>query len=233
MKDILLVGNGNVAFHLKKALRKAGYHLLENPDVDKFDMAIFSVSDDAYAEVIASFKFRNKIMVHTSGSVPATIFNGKTESYGTIYPYQSISKNDKMLNFKNIPLLITTSDEKTEKILVKFSSTISDTVKIVSDDQRMKLHLAAVFANNFTNNMIAIAQKIAYENNLDASLLQPLIEKTFLRLKQHLAADMQTGPAFRNDKAVIEKHLKLLEHHPTWQKIYSFVSESIQESKMI
>ena len=79
--------------------------------------------------------------------------------------------------------------------------------------------------------MIAIAQKLAHENNLDAALLQPLLEKTFLRLKHHLAEDMQTGPAVRNDNTIIEKHLKLLEEYPAWQKIYSFVSESIKESK--
>jgi len=233
VKDILLVGNGNVAFHLKKVLRKAGYHISENSDEEDFDIVIFSISDDAYTGAIASFKHRNKIMVHTSGSVPATIFKGKTEKYGVIYPYQSISKNDKLLDFKKIPLLITASDEKTEKILVELSSTISDTVKIISDNQRMKLHLAAVFANNFTNHMIAIAQKLAHENNLDAALLQPLLEKTFLRLKHHLATDMQTGPAVRNDNTIIEKHLKLLEEYPAWQKIYSFVSESIKESKKI
>jgi len=107
---------------------------------------------------------------------------------------------------------------------------LSDSVQVITDEQRLKLHLAAVFANNFTNHMIVIAQKLAKENGLDAALLEPLLEKTFLRLKNNLAIELQTGPAVRGDIKIIEKHLKLLENHPEWQKIYSFVSENISKS---
>ncbi len=231
MKRILLIGNGNVAFHLKKAFIIAGYTVYKNTDDGDFDLAIFSISDDAYAQVIQSFPIENKMMVHTSGSIPASVFAGKTDSFGVIYPYQTINKNDETINFRNIPLLLTASSSESQQILTNIAKTLSDTVKIITDEQRLKLHLAAVFANNFTNHMIAIAQKLAQENDLDTSLLLPLLEKTFLRLKSKPAAILQTGPAIRGDSKVIEKHLKLLENHPEWQKIYSFVSENIKESK--
>lgn len=229
MKNIFLVGDGNIASYLKKALETSNY-ILSAPDDSNFDAVFFSIADDAYINAIKSFPYDKKIMIHTSGSVPSTVFAKKTNRFGVIYPYQTINKSDKNINFRDIPLFVTASDKKTQNVLCQIAESLSDTVKIISDEQRLKLHLAAVFANNFTNHMIAIAQKLADENNLDISLLQPLLEKTFSRVKNESAAKLQTGPAIRGDLKVIKKHLKLLENHPEWQKIYSFVSESIAEN---
>ncbi len=226
MKKIFFTGNGNVAFHIKKALTTKGYILTSY--LEDCDMIVISVSDSAYRKVIDNFPTNNKLMVHTSGSIPSTIFAGKTKNYGVIYPYQSLNKNDQSITFNDeVPLLITASNPIVENTLLQLAHQLSNTVQTITDNQRLRLHLAAVFANNFTNHMIAIAQKLAEENDLDTGLLQPLLEKTFLRLKNNPAADMQTGPAVRGDVKVIEKHLKLLENHPEWQKIYSFVSENI------
>ncbi len=231
MKNILLVGNGNVATHLRKALKTNGYSVSDLPENTSFDAVIFSITDDAYVNAIESFPAAGKLMIHTSGSVPSTVFSGKTNHFGVIYPYQTISRQDKNINFRDIPLFVTASDEKTQNTLVNLAKKLSDSVKVISDEQRSKLHLAAVFANNFTNYMISVAQKIAEENGLDITLLEPLLEKTFMELKNKPAIELQTGPAVRGDIKIIEKHLKLLENHPEWQKVYSFVSESIKKSK--
>jgi len=115
VENILFIGSGNVAFHLKKALTDTGYSILDSPESGNFKLVFFSISDDAYPEAIKSFPFRGKIMIHTSGSVPAYVFSKKTDTYGVIYPYQTINKNDKKIDFRNIPLLITASDEKNKK----------------------------------------------------------------------------------------------------------------------
>ena len=229
MKNILLVGNGNVASYLRKALKTNGVSISDSSNNKDCDAVIFSITDDAYVDAIASFPVDGKLMIHTSGSVPSTVFSGKTNHFGVIYPYQTISKQDENINYRNIPLLVTASDKETQEMLIDLAKKLSDIVRVISDEQRLKLHLAAVFANNFTNHMITIAQKIAEENNLDATLLEPLLEKTFWQLKNKPAAELQTGPAVRNDIKIIEKHLNLLENHPEWQKVYSFASESIRK----
>ncbi|MCD6365961.1 MAG: hypothetical protein J7L46_00325, partial [Bacteroidales bacterium] len=91
MENILLVGNGNVATHLQKALKTNGYSVFDLSGNKDFDAAIFSITDDAYVNAIESFPFKGKLMIHTSGSVPSTVFSGKTNRFGVIYPYQTIS----------------------------------------------------------------------------------------------------------------------------------------------
>jgi len=226
MSKILLIGDGNVAFHLRRALVASGHQLIDKGD--DFDMAIFSITDNAYKKVIDAFPIRNKIMIHTSGSITSNIFSDKTKYFGVLYPLQTIKKSDKNLSFKNIPLFVTASDKNTQKIIIQIAKSLSNTVKNISDEQRLKLHLSAVFLNNFTNHMVTIAHKLAKENDIDISLLQPLQSKTFLQMiNNNFIEKLQTGPAVRGDVNVMEKHMKLLDRYPYWQKIYTFVSKSI------
>ena len=106
---------------------------------------------------------------------------------------------------------------------------ISDDVRNVNSGLLLKIHIAAVFACNFTNHMFVIAQDLLKEENIPFNLLKPLIEETFDKLDSDDPAGFQTGPAVRRDIKIIEKHLKALESYPEYQKIYTFVTQNIQE----
>lgn len=101
-------------------------------------------------------------------------------------------------------------------------------VEISSEDRR-KLHLAAVFINNFTNHLYHISEEIVTENNLDFDLLKPLIMETAIKVNILSPSEAQTGPAKRNDKKKIEKHLDLL-NNDQYREIYKIITKSIQQA---
>lgn len=226
VEKILIIGNGNVAFHLKKLISQVGYHVVQSVE-EPFDMVIFSIRDDVYEQVVNEFPVSNTLMLHTSGSVPSEIFTNKTKRFGVLYPFQTFNKNSPV-NFNEVPAFVTASNTETELTILNLANRLFGKVSLIDDRQRLILHLTGVFANNFTNHMVAIAQKLLQENKLNADSILPLLKKTFRQLEDIPAAELQTGPAKRNDLQIIEKHLKLLDAHPEFQKIYKFVSESIK-----
>ncbi len=120
------------------------------------------------------------------------------------------------------------SDEDTLQLLESLGNTISNTVVQVNDEDRLKLHLAAVFCNNFVNHIYALMESYCTKENIDFKLLLPLIQETSSRLSDSNASVAQTGPALRNDTATIEKHLDLLSAHPQLKEIYTLFTKSIQ-----
>ena len=130
-----------------------------------------------------------------------------------------------------MPVIIDASDEKTLIQLLELASSISDTVVEGNDQVRLKMHLAAVFCNNFVNHLYALMQDYCKKESLDFNLLLPLIDETAARLKQLPAAEAQTGPALRGDKGTIEKHLQLLQSHPHLKNIYEVMTDSIRHEE--
>lgn len=249
---ITVVGYGNLGFSLAANLKKQnlldavlvkskpdftnGINFITSADKLKKSSEIyfFAVKDDDVKKVLNENIeiFRNKILVHCSGSLPASVFEGVTKSYGVFYPLHSFTKG-KVASFENIPIFITAKDTKTKQILIDLAGKLKvSSVKEIDDDERLKLHLAAVFAQNFTNHMFVIAKEllknmgVEYESLL--RLLKPYLERIMNGERPEV---LQTGPAVRNDKKVMEKHLRLLEGNKLWQNIYRFVSESIRETK--
>jgi predicted short-subunit dehydrogenase-like oxidoreductase (DUF2520 family) len=100
----------------------------------------------------------------------------------------------------------------------------------VNDEQRAVLHVAAVFANNFTNHCFSIAEKILDNADLPFEMLHPLMEETLAKAIMDSPAKMQTGPAVRGDEETINRHLLLLKKHPNWKTIYEDISNDITES---
>ena len=112
-------------------------------------------------------------------------------------------------------------------MIENFALTLSSKVSYANDEQRLKLHVAAVIVNNFTNHLYTLAADYCADEGLDFKMLQPLIEETALRLRDHRPADVQTGPAARKDMATLDKHLSILSQHPVLKKIYLRMSDSI------
>ena len=249
MISVVLLGAGNVATHLYKTFKKSDKVVVKQwfnrhleaiqtyqnevsitndlSELQEADVYIIAVSDDVVAELSSQLPFENRLTVHTSGSVGIYELDKKNKR-GVLYPLQSFSKNADV-NFKNVPICIEVIDKQDLKILKSLASALGSKSHKVNSDQRQALHLAAVFVNNFTNQLYRIAHEITEAQGVEFDILKPLILETANKV-QHLSPYLaQTGPAKRNDKRTIKKHLKLLEneHH---KAIYELLTSSIQKT---
>jgi len=228
MISVTIVGRGNVGTHLWKALQNAEGIKVTHIDsrhleaIEKSDVAIIAVSDDAIGEV--SSQVNNDFVVHTSGSVS---MNGLTNTgnKGVFYPLQTFTK-DNEIDFTNIPFCLESDDPMGLDILESLVKVLNGNIFHVNSDQRKRLHVAAVFVNNFTNHMYVIAHEICSQYNIPFDILEPLIIETCKKIKSISPLDAQTGPAKRNDEETIQNHLNLL--NQSQQEIYIKLTESIQ-----
>ncbi|MDL2251815.1 DUF2520 domain-containing protein [Odoribacter sp. OttesenSCG-928-J03] len=255
-KRIALIGAGNVAHHLAQALLKSGFNLCQiysrtiesarelgmktgisytnelyaiYPDCDIY---IFCLNDDALQSVYKSIRVnKNALILHTSGSVSMDIFKDYVKNYGVLYPLQTFSKK-RDLSFKEIPLCIEASNAQSIRELRKIAEELSHCVEEVSSENRLILHLAAVFACNFTNHLYQVAGKIVAANEMDFSILRPLIYETAHKVMTLQPEEAQTGPAARNDDTIINKHKALLKEQKQLQTIYTLLTNSIKSNNI-
>lgn len=244
MIKIVILGAGNVANHLFKAFQTTEnvevvqvYNrseiALENfksktqtttnlAELKNAAIYLVCVKDDAIEEVISQLAHQDGIVAHTSGSVSLST---SARRNAVFYPLQTFSKQTEV-NFKEIPLCLETSEEKDFNLLEELAKTISDKVFSISSEQRKKLHLAAVFANNFSNHMFAIAEDLCKQNNVPFEVLSALIKETAQKATQNSPKEVQTGPAKRNDQATIKQHLAQL-NNADYKEIYKLLTQSI------
>ncbi|MGZ5190053.1 MAG: Rossmann-like and DUF2520 domain-containing protein, partial [Flavisolibacter sp.] len=188
---------------------------------------ILAVSDIAIEEVMKELRLTDKTVVHTAASVSKNILKNVSNHFGVFYPLQSLKKE--LGHSPEIPIIIDANDKQTMKELEKLAHSISTQVVEADDEERMKLHLAAVFCNNFVNHLYALTEFYCKKENIDFKLLLPLIKETAARLDDIPASASQTGPAIRNDLQTINKHKELLAAHPDLKKIYELFTESISQ----
>lgn len=192
------------------------------------DLYIIMVVDDAIAEIASKLSLQGKIVVHTSGSVAMNALNKASTKYGVFYPLQTFAKN-KTIDFSNIPICIEGSDPEVESQLTSLAGEISNDVRKINSEQRILIHIAAVFANNFTNFMYLMGEEVLSKAGVSFDILLPLINETVKKTEYSLPHNAQTGPAARGDKAVIEKHLSMLKYQPEKYEIYKQISKYIIE----
>lgn len=251
-QKIVVIGAGNVGTHLAVALQKSGAEVVQVysrsaesarelgqrlgvPFTHSFgeihraaDLYVLAVSDSAMLKVLDSGMFNGHFVVHTAGSVDMEVLKNYTRNYGVLYPLQTFSKQ-RELDFSTIPLLIEANSHENEQRLVRLAKQLTTNVSIVDSEQRLQLHIAAVFACNFVNYMYAVAETLMQRHQLPFRYLQPLILETARKAAESESpTQVQTGPARRHDQNVLEKHRKALEFSPDLQKLYNFVSEKIQ-----
>ena len=258
--NIIMVGAGNVAWHLAQALENAGHYINEvysrdsknakhlvsklydsqvAPDLDfsesVADLIILATADNALADVMAKIVFpENCTVVHASGTQSLDklrhLVNAHSDIYvatGVFYPLQTFNK-EIQIGYENVPFCIEAEDQKTEELLVELAYNLSNTVYLVSSEERQVLHIAAVFACNFTNHLLGLAKQILEQENLEFELLKPLIQETIRKaLESSDPESVQTGPAVRNDTQIIHKHLEYLKDSPQLAQIYEVMTESI------
>jgi predicted short-subunit dehydrogenase-like oxidoreductase (DUF2520 family) len=190
------------------------------------DIYIIALTDKALQNIQDSIFLGDKLVVHTAGSVSKKVLSNISSQYGVMYPLQSLRK-DQSSDQSIIPLLIDANKESVLSIIEQFAFTLSSVVSIVGDDKRLCLHLAAVIVNNFTNHLYTLTAEYCKNEEVDFKMLQPIIEQTALRLRANLPADLQTGPAIRNDQSTLDKHIQALSNHPELKTIYLTFTESL------
>jgi predicted short-subunit dehydrogenase-like oxidoreductase (DUF2520 family) len=251
IKEVTILGTGKVAYHLSSALKAAGMNIrqifgrdkqkasslaekltakavsrLEDLEPDS-DLYILCISDQSIHKVIPQITIGPRLIVHTSGSVGMDVFKDHFKNFGVFYPLQTFSKERK-INFREIPVCIEANSSHNEALLTFLALKLSDKVQVVDSDTRLVLHTAAVFASNFTNFSYAIAEDLLGNANLDFDLIRPLIRETAERVQTGKPGEAQTGPAIRNDRVTIEKHLDLLRNHEQYRHLYEKMTEMIK-----
>lgn len=248
---VTLVGAGNVGHNFGLAFKQAGYLIHEvysrseesavelsnrlncnhTSDLSKLDpgadLYVIAVNDDALPLVLDAFPLKNKLIVHTSGATSIDVFKNRGFSdYGTFYPVQSFSKNDTE-SLAPIPICVEAEKEENKRLLMSFARSLSMKVYDLNSEKRKALHVAAVFANNFSNHMYAIAEELLSEEGIDFEIIRPLIETTASKISHKQPSQIQTGPAVRHDQKVIQRHLDYLSKHPDYREIYQEITNSI------
>ena len=194
-------------------------------ELKEADIYIIAIPDDAIASFSERLPFKNKLVVHTSGGGAMDILSEKNRK-GVFYPLQTFSKN-RNADFNMVPICIEASKDSDLGLLRKLGEALSEKVVVITPEERKKLHLAAVFVNNFANHMYTIGNDILQNAELPFQLLQPLIIETAHKIEDLSPINAQTGPAKRKDKNTIEKHLHLLDKGP-YKELYQLLTESIQ-----
>lgn len=244
MIKVVILGAGNVATHFFKAFKKAKnveviqvYNRSEASlevfksntqttsdlaHLKNADVFLVCVKDDAIEALISKLSHLDGIVAHSSGSVP---LSASAKRNAVFYPLQTFSKQTEV-NFKEIPICIETSVAKDLPVLKQLAHSISKKVFEISSEQRKKLHLAAVFACNFSNYMYSIAEDLCNQNEVPFEVLSALIKETAQKATLHSPKSVQTGPAKRNDQDTIKQHLAQL-NNADYKEIYKLLTQSI------
>jgi predicted short-subunit dehydrogenase-like oxidoreductase (DUF2520 family) len=252
--DIVMIGSGNVSAVLGRKFRDAGHTIMQvysrnaseasrlayawDTESTNYislisrlaDVYIIAVPDDAIDEVARDLKLPNKVVAHTAASVPMEKLREVSTHYGVFYPLQSLRKE--MRTVPDIPVFFDGNDDIAKKTLEDLAQSISfEKVKKAGNEDRLKMHVAAVVAGNFTNHLYALADHYCRKEGLDFKQLLPLIRETANRIEEISPAQAQTGPAIRHDGDTIQQHLQILKDHPQLKNIYVLLTESIQQFK--
>jgi len=223
---IINVASRNIEHAEKLASEfKCGFTTIENSGKTAADIIIISVVDSAIEETIKKAAPFNGLVVHTAGAFSINVFNGVAENSGVLYPLQSLRKN--MDQIPDIPFLIDGTNDYAINFIREFAETLSPWVKQTNDDERAELHAAAVIVSNFTNHLYTLAEDFCKNENLDFSLLKPLIIETATRIINHSPSELQTGPAVRKDISTLEKHLRIFSKYPKLRTTYMRLTDSI------
>lgn len=253
MPTISFIGSGNLAWHLAPALDNLGFVVKEvfsarpknaaalterlyqaevKSSLDfsdsPSDIFFIAVSDEVIADIAREIVLpENATLVHTSGSQPLSLLEySAAANFGVFYPLQTFTKS-RPINFKDVPLFIEASDSDAEKKLMTLAKGLSRKYKKITSEERKGLHVAAVFASNFSNHMLRISKDIMDERGLNFEWLKPVILETINKALSVGPEYSQTGPAVRGDLEILDEHMKYLKSDKAIAKIYEIISQDI------
>ena len=254
--NISFIGSGNLAWHLAPALDNAGYVVKEvysrNPKHAEalterlyqaevkatldFSTSVSSVffiatSDDAIENIAREIILPEEAyLFHVSGTQPLSELQyAATVNTGVFYPLQTFTRNKK-IDFSTIPLFVESNNAETEKVMMELAKAISSRVKKIGSEERKALHVAAVFASNFSNHMLTLAKKVLEDNGLAFDLVKPLIVETLNKSLSMNPEEAQTGPARRGDLETLDKHIAFLKEEKELSAIYKIITQDILDT---
>ncbi|UPQ74626.1 Rossmann-like and DUF2520 domain-containing protein [Chryseobacterium nepalense] len=244
--QIVIIGSGNVAYHLAKAfvlnniplaqifgrneeeLRKISGELnihFSTEHLQEADLYIICVSDRSVEDVSKMIVRKDCLVAHTSGSLPKEILAGDYRK-ASFYPLQTFSKF-KALDYSKIPFFVEAENENDLQTLFTIASKISENVMESTHEKRKYIHLTAVFACNFVNHLFARAKEISDLQEIPFDYFLPLIDETVQKIHEIDPKSAQTGPAVRNDRRILELHQQLLQGESL--EIYKTMNHSIKK----
>ncbi len=251
---ITFIGSGNVATHLALAMYGRGHVIeqvwsrnLEHANLlaarveakpinklskltDNSNVYIIAVTDDALPEMAKEIHVGNALVLHTSGATAADVLKPCSSRYGVLWSPQTFVR-DVALEYGELPFCIEGCDAATEDDIAEFVGMISSHIFRTNLDQRLYLHLSAVFVNNFTNALYAVAQQICREHNVPFEILHPLVMTTAKKLQWGDVRFQLTGPAVRNDQQTINSHRELLSKNPSTLALYDSLTALVKKIK--
>ena len=246
---VVILGSGNTATVLSNLIAKGGHQIIQvvsrNEENAKTLASVYGAStvplhsehfadaeiyicalNDAALDHVEKFRaLKDKLIVHTAGATPINVFKDISSTYGVLYPLQSLSKY--IEHVPEIPFLVDGNTKETLHRVLGFAKTLSDKVIEANDAQRLNYHVAAVFVNNFTNHLYALAELFCKKEGIDFKTLYPLMEETTRRAEDNSPFLTQTGPAMRDDVFTLNAHLQALASNPDLKYIYLKMTESI------
>jgi predicted short-subunit dehydrogenase-like oxidoreductase (DUF2520 family) len=249
--NIVIIGTGNAATVLGRKFKQAGHRIIQvfgrdasaasrlayQLDTESTnywsvirkdaDIYLIAVADDAISDVAKHVHVPGKVVAHTAASIKKEVLKNMSQHYGVFYPLQSLRKDK--VELPQVPLFIDANDDIARTKLEQLAESISKgQVMEAGENERVKMHVAAVFVNNFVNHLYTLAEDFCNKEGIDFQQLLPLIEETSQRIKKTSPSKAQTGPAIRHDDATIKQHLQLLEKYPKLKSIYEMMTRSIQ-----
>ncbi|GAB3229790.1 DUF2520 domain-containing protein [Hymenobacter seoulensis] len=252
---IVIIGAGRVAQHLVPALALAGHQIVHvwsrtlasaqvvtatlpetsiGTDLQALpsaDIYLLAIPDAAVPEIVKEARFAaGAVVAHTAGALPLSVFAARPElTGGVLYPLQTFSPG-RIIQWATVPFCVEAASTTAEHMLWALATSLSEDVRLVNSAQRLQLHVAAVWACNFTNHLLGISHALLQEARLPWELLHPLIRETLDKALSQPPFTAQTGPAVRQDTATLTRHEAALAPHPEWQAIYKALTISVQEA---
>lgn len=244
---IVILGSGNVAYHLTKAFTGKNISIAQifgrneadlkaisqkflipfsTKEIEGADLYIIAVNDDAVSNLSKKIVKENCLVAHTSGSLPKEILNGNFRK-ASFYPLQTFSKS-KDLDYSEIPFFVEAENSDDFETLKKLALMISKNVMKSDYEKRKYIHLTAVFACNFVNHLYARAKEISDSQAIPFQYFLPLIKETTSKIEKIEPKLAQTGPAIRNDEKILQLHKDLIKDQEHL-KIYQMMNESIKK----
>ena len=232
--NIVIIGQGNVATNLDYAFRKKGIAcqmVSSREGLDELPQAnvyIYAVKDEALASVVAQVQGRERSLhLHTSGTMPITVFGEDKPHAGIFYPFQTFSKARVIEDFSTVPVFFEARGIDDISAVYSLALTITSHVYEATQHDRERLHVAGVFTNNFTNLMYTMAAELLQNTHIPFKALLPLIDETAAKVHTLSPRDAQTGPARRGDENVMNHHLELLNDEQ--RQVYQLLSDAIKK----
>ena len=254
--EIVIIGAGRLATHLGLAFFRKGLKVAQvyNRTADKgqklakklgasfindlsevtlsADLYFLAVSDSVLEDLSSRLRLRDKLVVHSSGTMGMEILTPISSNIGVFYPVQTFSHN-KRINFRKVPVCIEGNTKFSVEQLEILAGKITDSVHYLNSDKRRILHLGAVFASNFTNFLYAVTEELLLAHDIPLTFRESLILKTAMNVRQGKLITSQTGPAVRGDDKVLDKHRMMLADHPEYLAIYNLISDNIIKHKLL